>query len=136
MRKLMLADEVAQSAASVWAVIGDFSSIRKWAPIIEAESTKATAEGKVRTLTMRGGRVVSERLTDEGEHHYTYTLDRPDMTAYYSTVAVRPLGDGAAMIELTLEFETAKDVDLAETTENLLKFLSGNLKAMKRAAAA
>jgi len=136
MRKLTLADKVPQSADKVWSVIGDFSGIRKWAGIIEVESTETTPKGKVRTLTMKGGRVVSELMTDEGPHHYTYTLDRPDMTSYHSTVAVRPLEGGAAMIELTLEFETAEGVDLTETTENLLKFLGGNLKAMKRASAA
>jgi hypothetical protein len=136
MRKLVLADKVPQSAASVWAVIGDFSAIRKWAVIVEAERTETTSKGKVRTLTMPGGRVVSELMTSEGDHHYTYTLDRPDMASYHSTVAVTPIDAGASMIELTLEFEPAEGVDLTETTGNLLKFLGGNLKAMKRAAAA
>jgi hypothetical protein len=136
MRKLVLADKVPQAATSVWSVIGDFSGIRKWAPIVEAEATEATPKGKVRTLTMPGGRVVSELMTSEGEFHYTYTLDRPDMKSYHSTVAVRPIDAGASMIELTLEFEPAEGVDMTETTGALLKFLGGNLKAMKRAAAA
>jgi Polyketide cyclase / dehydrase and lipid transport len=136
MRKLLLGDRIPVSAGAAWAVIGDFSGMQKWAPIVEAEATEVTPQGKMRTLTLRGGRTVKELMTSEGEHHYTYTLDRPDMVSYHSTVAVAPIDEGAAMIELSLVFEPAEGVDLTETTDQLLKFLSGNLKAMKRAVAA
>ena len=135
MRKLALADDVPQSADTVWAVIGDFSGMRKWAPIVESESTEVTADGPVRTLVL-GGRTVKELRVDNGPHHYTYTLDRPDMKLYRSTVSVRPLDAGRAMIELIVEFDPADGVDMTESTTNFLKFLGGNLKAMKRAAAA
>ena len=136
MRKISLADQVPQAPDAVWAVIGDFSGIRKWAPAVEAESTETTPEGKVRTLTMPGGRVVVERLTDEGPHHYSYTLPRADLTTYVSTVAVTPADGGGSFIQLTVLYEPAEGVDMNEATSNLLKFLGGNLKAMKRAVAA
>ncbi len=136
MRKISLGDAVPQSADSVWAVIGDFGGIRKWAPAVEAEAVEDTPQGKVRTLTMPGGRVIKELMVDQGPHHYTYSLDRPDMKQYRSTVAVRALGDGGAMIELTVEFDPAEGTEITPATENFLKFLGGNLKAMKRAAAA
>ena len=136
MRKLTLADSVPQSADAVWAVIGDFSGIRKWAPAVEAESTETTPEGKVRTLTMPGGRQIAELMTDAGPHHYSYTLPRADLTTYISTVAVTPVDGGGSMIELSVLYEPAEGVDMNEATTNLLKFLGGNLKAMKRAAAA
>ena len=135
MRKLTLADSVPQSPDAVWSVIGDFSGIRKWAPAVEAESTETTPKGKVRTLTMPGGRQVVELMTSEGPHHYSYTLPRADLTTYVSTVAVTPGDDGGAMIELSVLYEPAEGVDMNEATTNLLKFLGGNLKAMKRAAA-
>ena len=136
MRKLVLGDSVPVAAAKVWAVIGDFSGMAQWAPIVESETTEDTPQGKVRTLSLRGGRVVKELMTSQGEHHYTYTLERPDMASYHSTVAVAPIDDGASMIELSLLFEPAEGVDMTETTDQLLKFLGGNLKAMKRAVAA
>jgi hypothetical protein len=135
MRKLTLGDKTPQSAETVWAAIGDFSHIRKWAKIVEGESTEQTPQGKVRTLTMQGGRQVKELMTAEGPHHYTYTLDRPDMTTYLSTVSVKPIDATSSMIELTVEFEPAEGVDMTEATGNFLKFLGGNMKAMKRAAA-
>ena len=135
MRKLTLADAIPQSAEAAWAVIGDFSGMKAWAPIVESESTEDTPQGKVRTLLL-GGRTIKELLVDEGPHHYTYSLDRADMKLYRSTVAVVPGADGGAMIELTVAFEPADGVEMTASTEGFMKFLGGNLKAMKRAVAA
>lgn len=126
-------DEVPLSADAVWAVIGDFSGIRKWATLVEAESTRETPEGKVRTLTMPGGRTIDERLVEAGRHSYTYTLERPDMTTYLSTVSVEPVGQDAARIVLVVRFEPTDETKVAELTEGFGKFHRGNLKAMKRA---
>jgi hypothetical protein len=133
MRKLSLGDTIPQSADAAWAVIGDFSGMKKWAPIVESESTEDTPKGKVRTLTL-GGRTVVELMVDHGPHHYTYTLDRPDMKIYRSTVSVSPQDEGA-MIVLTVEFEPVEGGDVTASTEGFMKFLGGNLKAMKRAVA-
>ena len=133
MHEVRASDDAALGADVVWATIGDFSGIRKWAPALEAESTEVTPKGKVRTLTMPGGRTVSELMTDEGPHHYTYTLDRPDMDAYFSTVSVVP-GDAAnCKIELIVKFTPKDPSNLEAATEQLTKFCRGNIKAMKRA---
>jgi hypothetical protein len=133
MHEVRASEEVPFGADEVWRVIGDFSGIKKWAPIVENESTEQTADGKVRTLTMPGGRVVSELCTSEGPHHYTYTLTRPDLKAYFSTVSVNPGGGDASEIVLKVEFEPNTPDELGEKTEQLTKFVRGNLKAMKRA---
>ena len=133
MHEVTAAEEVPLGADQVWSVIGDFSGIRKWASVVEKESTEQTAKGKVRTLTMPGGRTVSELCTDEGPHHYTYTLQRPDLKAYFSTVSVKPVSAGASRIELIVKFEPNTEGELAEKTEQLTRFVRGNLKAMKRA---
>jgi len=133
MHEVTAAEDVALSADAVWKVIGDFSGIRKWATLVEGESTEVTPKGKVRTLTMPGGRTVSELLTDEGPHHYTYSLDRPDLKAYFSTVSVKPEGPAASRIELKVKFLPNTEAELPEKSEQLTKFVRGNLKAMKRA---
>jgi hypothetical protein len=133
MHEVNAAEEVPLGADQVWSVIGDFSGIRKWAPALENESTEQTADGKVRTLTMPGGRTVVELCTDEGPHHYTYTLKRPDLKAYFSTVSVKPVGPESSRIELIVKFEPNTEGELAEKSEQLTKFVRGNLKAMKRA---
>jgi len=133
MQEVTIGEDVALGADAVWAVIGDFSGIRKWAGLVENETTEVTPKGKVRTLSMPGGRTVQELLTDEGAHHYTYTLDRPDMSAYFSTVSVKPVNADAARIELIVRFEPRDAARLPEVTEQMTKFCRGNIKAMKRA---
>ena len=103
------------------------------ATLVASESTEVTPKGKVRTLAMPGGRTVQELLTDEGEHHYTYTLDRPDMEAYFSTVSVKPTGTATSTLELRVKFLPKDAGKLEEATESLTKFCRGNIKAMKRA---
>ena len=133
MHEIKVGDDAALSAEAVWAVIGDFSGIRKWAGALEAESTEVTPKGKVRTLTMPGGRTIQELMTDEGPWHYTYTLDRPDMNAYFSTVSVVPGDASSSRIEYIVRFDPKDTSTLEATTEQLTKFCRGNIKAMKRA---
>ena len=133
MHDIKVGDDAALSAEAVWAVIGDFSGIRKWAGALEAESTEVTPKGKVRTLTMPGGRTIQELMTDEGPWHYTYTLDRPDMNAYFSTVSVVPGDANSSRIEYIVKFDPKDASTLEATTEQLTKFCRGNIKAMKRA---
>ena len=133
MQEVTVREDIPMAADAAWAVIGDFSGIRKWAGLVEAESTEVTPKGKVRTLTMPGGRTVSELMTDEGPHHYTYTLDRPDMEAYFSTVSVEPAGAGACAIVLRVRFQPKDPSQVETATEGMTKFCRGNLKAMKRA---
>ena len=133
MHEVTVTEDVPLRAEAVWGVIGDFSGIRKWATLVEAEATEQTADGKVRTLTMPGGRTVRELLTEEGERSYTYTLDRPDMKAYFSTVSVVSTDAAASRIELVVRFAPKDEGALAEVSEQLTKFCRGNVKAMKRA---
>lgn len=133
MHEIKVGEDVALGADAVWAVIGDFSGIRKWAPALEGESTEVTAKGKVRTLTMPGGRTIQELMTDEGPWHYTYTLERPDMDAYFSTVSVVPGDAATSRIEYVVRYEPKEASTLEATTEQLTKFCRGNIKAMKRA---
>jgi hypothetical protein len=133
MQEMTVREDIPLAADAAWAVIGDFSGIRKWATLVEAESTEVTPQGKVRTLTMPGGRTVSELMTDEGPHHYTYTLDRPDMEAYFSTVSVEPGNGESCAIVLRVRFQPRDPAQLEAATEAMGKFCRGNLKAMKRA---
>lgn len=133
MQELKVGEDVPLGADAVWAVIGDFSGIRKWAPALEGESTEVTPKGKVRTLTMPGGRTVQELMTDEGPHHYTYTLERPDLSAYFSTVSVVPGDAETSRIELVIRYEPRAPNTLEAASEQLAKFCRGNIRAMKRA---
>jgi hypothetical protein len=133
MRKISLGQDVNKPLDEVWATIGDFGGIRKWAPAVKDETTEQSAEGLWRTLTMPDGRVVRELQVDSGPSHYTYTMERDDMKVYRSTVAARPGTDAPTMIELTIEFDVAEGGDVRQATEGFLAFLGGNIRAMQKA---
>ncbi len=127
-------EDVALPAAQVWATIGDFNGIRKWAPIVESETTEQTPAGPVRTLKMPEGRTVRELLADSSEHSYTYTmLDRPEMKNYRSTVSVVPVDAQNCRIELQVHADPTGAETEADTEARYAKSLRGNARAMKRA---
>jgi hypothetical protein len=133
MYELITSEEVPLAAEAVWPVIGDFSGIRRWALQVAEERTETTAEGKVRVLTMADGQTFRERLVEAGEHFYTYTLDRPDMSAYFGTISVVPIDASASRIELIVRYVPKDEAASDAARDQLGKFFRGCLKAMKRA---
>lgn len=129
-------EDVNLPAETVWAVIGDFAGIRKWAVLVQSESVEDTAAGKVRTLRMPEDRVVRERLVVQSQYSYTYAmLDRPEMADYRSTVAVVPLDATHCRIELIVQMTPPEGETDEAFAARYARNLRGNLKAMKRALA-
>ena len=134
MADVSLFEDVNLPAETIWDVIGDFSGIRKWAVLVQSESTEETPQGKVRTLGMPENRVVKERLTAQSQYSYTYTmLDRPEMADYRSTVAVIPLDATHSRIELIVHLSPSDGQTDDDITARYTRNLRGNLRAMKKA---
>jgi hypothetical protein len=85
----------AAAPAAVWAKIGDFCGIGNWHPAI-AKCT-LSADGKTRTLEVKGGGTIHEKqeMRDDGMRTYSYSIiDGPLPVAnYLSTISV--VADGA-----------------------------------------
>ena len=127
-------EDIALPATQVWATIGEFGGIRKWATLVQSETVEQTPDGPVRTLVMPDGRIVRELQAEASAHSYTYTmLDRPEMKNYRSTVAVVPVDAGNCRIELKVHADPQTGESEADTETRYTKNLRGNLKAMKRA---
>ncbi len=127
-------EDVTLSVDKVWAVIGDFAGIRKWAVLVEKESVEDTPAGKVRTLHMPEGRVVKERLAANSQYSYTYTmLDRPEMADYRSTIAAIPLDATTTRITLIVHLSPSEGQTDEDITARYTRNLRGNLRAMKKA---
>ena len=86
------------SADALWKKVGDFCGIASWHPAFE--KCVLSADGKQRTLSLKGGGTIVEALErwDDTNHSYQYTiLSGPlPVTNYHSTINVTPDVKGAA----------------------------------------
>jgi hypothetical protein len=129
-------EQVPLSAEKVWAVIGDFANIRRWAPAILAERIEKDGADTVRVISMPpDGREVREALHAQASLSYTYRYigETANARNYYGTVAVEPVSAEASLIRLSSRFDPGQDLTEAEAVGNMTRSAKGNLKAMKRA---
>jgi ribosome-associated toxin RatA of RatAB toxin-antitoxin module len=93
------------SAERMWERVGDFHRLQTWLPGIEAE--EKIDEGRARRLTLGGGMQMVEKLLDEGQRQYTYTIAEGPLpiTNYVSTLRVRDAGEDACIVEWESEFD-------------------------------
>jgi hypothetical protein len=78
------------SPEALWKKIGDFCGIASWHPAIE--KCVLSADGKQRTLSVKGGGTIVETLEnlDPANHTYTYTIVSSPLPVanYHSTISV------------------------------------------------
>jgi hypothetical protein len=87
------------SADALWAKIGDFCGISKWHPAIE--KCELSADGKTRTLSLKGGGTIIEALVrmDAASRSYTYAIVNAPLPVanYTSTISVSADGAGSVV---------------------------------------
>lgn len=87
------------STDALWKKVGDFCGIASWHPAIE--KCVLSADGKQRTLSLKGGGTIVEALEnwDNANHSYKYTiLSGPLPVAnYHSTISVTGDAKGSAL---------------------------------------
>ena len=87
------------STDTLWKKVGDFCGIAAWHPAIE--KCVLSADGKQRTLSLKGGGTIVEALEkwDDVNRSYTYTiLSGPLPVAnYHSTISVAGDSKGSAL---------------------------------------
>ena len=96
-------------AAKVWALIGDFCTIDKWAPgIVRSDCQGGNAVGATRVLTIKeaGGAQIAEELQkyDAAAMSYKYKITKTDMallpvTTYAAFLSVQDNGDGSSTVQ-------------------------------------
>jgi hypothetical protein len=66
--------EAPGTPAAVWAMVGDFCAIKSWHPTV-ADCVEET-EGDVvfRTVTLKDGGKIKEKLTEKGDTSYSYEI--------------------------------------------------------------
>ncbi len=110
------------SPDALWKKIGDFCGIGDWHPAIE--KCALSADGKQRTLSLKGGGTIVEALesVDNANHAYTYTiLSGPLPVAnYHSTISVSADPKGSAVKWVgNYEAKGAPDADAKKVIDGI-----------------
>jgi hypothetical protein len=110
------------SADAMWAKVGDFCGIGKWHPAIE--KCDLSADGKTRTLSLKGGGTIVEAETklDNAGKSYTYSIVSGPLpvTNYSSTITVSADGAGS-VVTWTGKYDAkgAPDADAAKAIQGV-----------------
>lgn len=94
-----VAKTTSQSVAAVWQKVGDFCGIAHWHPAIA--KCELSTDKKERTLTLKGGGTIVERLVrwSDKTHSYTYKIVSSPLPVdnYVSTIHVAPAKSGSVI---------------------------------------
>ena len=121
------------SANALWEKIGDFCGIGKWHPAIE--KCELSADGKTRTLSLKGGGTIVEALVkmDPAARLYTYSIVSGPLPVanYTSTISVAVDGAGSTVTWVgKYDAKGASDADAIKTIDGVydagLKALTAN----------
>jgi hypothetical protein len=113
------------SADVVWGKVGDFCGIANWHPAVA--KCELSHGKKIRTLTLKGGGTIVERLLkwDKKGMSYTYTIVSSPLpvTNYVSTIKVVSAGTGSDVV-WTGKYKAKKgtsDADAQKTIDGIYK---------------
>jgi hypothetical protein len=112
----------AASADAVWAKVGDFCGISRWHPAIE--KCALSADGKMRTLSLKGGGTVVEKLEkrDDTMRSYSYSIIEGPLPVanYVSTISVANEGSGSIVTwSGKYDAKGASDADAKKTMDGV-----------------
>ena len=110
------------SADALWKKVGDFCGIASWVGAIE--KCVLSADGKQRTLSLKGGGTVVEAQEnrDDAKHSYSYTIVSSPLpvTNYHSTISVTGDAKGSTVKWTgTYDAKGAPDADAKKTIDGI-----------------
>ena len=110
------------SPEALWKKIGDFCGIANWHPAIE--KCVLSADGKQRTLSLKGGGTLVEALEnrDDANHAYTYAIVSGPLPVanYHSTISVSPDPKGSSLKWVgTYDAKGASDADAKKVIDGI-----------------
>jgi hypothetical protein len=110
------------SPEALWRKIGDFCGVADWHPAIE--KCVLSADGKQRTLSLKGGGTIVEALEnlDDAGHAYTYTIISGPLPVanYHSTISVSPDPKGSSLKWVgTYDAKGASDADAKKVIDGI-----------------
>ena len=118
------------SADAVWSKIGDFCGISNWHPAVE--KCELSADGKTRTLSLKGGGTIVEALVkmDAAGHSYTYSIVSSPLPVANYTSTISVAADGAGSMTTWVGKYDAKGASDAEAKKVIDGIYDLGLKAL------
>lgn len=118
------------SADALWAKVGDFCGISKWHPAIE--KCELSADGKTRTLSLKGGGTIVEALMkmDAAGRSYTYSIVSGPLPVANYTSTISVVGDGAGSTVTWAGKYDAKGAGDADSKQAIDGVYDSGLKAL------
>jgi hypothetical protein len=118
------------SADALWAKIGDFCGISKWHPAIE--KCELSADGKTRTLSLKGGGTIVESLVkmDAASRSYTYAIVSGPLPVANYTSTISVAADGAGSTVTWAGMYDAKGASDADSKKAIDGVYDAGLKAL------
>jgi hypothetical protein len=94
--------DVAAPPDEAWAAIGTFCAIGDWHPAIEKCALSNQGKDTLRTLSLKGGGTIVEKLVkwEPKKRSYTYAIVSSPLPVadYISTVSVKAKGQGSRLV--------------------------------------
>lgn len=91
--------------AKVWALLSDFNGMPKWHPAVKASKVEKKGADTFRTLTLKDGGTIHERLKDKNDADMRLKYEIVEgvlpVNDYYAAITVKP---GANANESTVEW--------------------------------
>jgi hypothetical protein len=118
------------SADALWAKVGDFCGIAKWHPAIG--KCELSADGKMRTLTLKGGPTIVESLVkmDTAGRSYTYSIVSGPLPVANYTSTISVAADGAGSVVTWVGKYDAKGASDADAKKAIDGVYESGLKAL------
>lgn len=124
-------------AGAVWTALGDFCGVASWHPAVEKCVLSMDKKREVRTLSLKGGGTLVEKLgvRDAEAMTYVYILTSGPLPVanYRSKLSVAPSKDGtAAVITWSGRFNPAKGKTAKEAKETIAAVYQAGLDGLEK----
>ncbi|MDX2309298.1 MAG: SRPBCC family protein [Hyphomicrobium sp.] len=121
------AEKVEAERAALWEKIGGWCAISEWHPAVEKCEATKEGDAEFRTLTLKSGGVIKERLLERGTATYKYEIIESPLpvTNYNAQFSVTPDDDDLDEMNVvwsaTYDAKGAEDKEARKTIDGIFK---------------
>lgn len=125
------------ASKELWAKIGGWCAIQEWHPAVEKCEESKEGDDSFRTLTLKGGGAIKEKLlaSDAGSYRYEIIESPLPVTNYTALLAVAPEGDDLDEVKLTWSatYDPAEGKEAKEARDTIDGIFQAGIDSIKAA---